>query len=36
VDGTYRAVKEMHYDPQSKEWTASWKMLVDTAMRARG
>ena len=33
VDGTYKVVKEMHYDPQKKDWVANWKMVVDTAKR---
>jgi hypothetical protein len=35
VDGTYKVVKEMHYDAQKKDWVASWKMVVDTAKRVR-
>ncbi len=35
VDGTYKVVKEMHYDAQKKDWTAKWKMVVDTAKRVR-
>jgi len=33
VDGTYKVVKEMHYDAQKKDWVANWKMVVDTAKR---
>ena len=33
VDGTYKVVKEMHYDVQKKDWVANWKMVVDTAKR---
>ena len=33
VDGTYKVVKEMHYNPQKKDWIANWKMVVDTAKR---
>ena len=25
--GTYKVVKEMHYDPQKKDWVANWKMV---------
>jgi HEAT repeat protein len=35
VNGTYKVVKEMHYDAQKKDWTAKWKMVVDTAKRVR-
>jgi HEAT repeat protein len=35
VDGTYKVVKEMHYDPQKKDWVSNWKMVVDTAKRVR-
>ena len=35
VDGTYKIVKEMNYDPQKKDWVANWKMVVDTAKRVR-
>ena len=35
VDGTYKVVKEMHYDAQNKDWSAKWKMVVDTAKRVR-
>ena len=35
VDGTYKIVKEMHYDAQKKDWVANWKMVVDTAKRVR-
>ena len=33
VIGTYKIVKEMHYDAQKKQWTAAWKMVVNTAKR---
>jgi hypothetical protein len=33
VDGTYKIVKEIHYDAQKKDWVANWKMVVDTAKR---
>ncbi len=35
VNGTYKVVKEMHYDAQKKDWVANWKMVVDTAQRVR-
>ncbi|MGC2445136.1 HEAT repeat domain-containing protein [Candidatus Binatus sp.] len=35
VDGNYKVVKEMHYDAQNKDWSAKWKMVVDTAKRVR-
>ena len=35
MDGTYKVVKEMHYDAQNKDWSAKWKMVVDTAKRVR-
>ncbi|MGA8644626.1 HEAT repeat domain-containing protein [Candidatus Binatus sp.] len=35
VNGTYKIVKEMHYDAQKKDWVANWKMVVDTAKRVR-
>jgi hypothetical protein len=35
VDGTYKVVKEMHYDAQKKDWVSNWKMVVDTAKRVR-
>jgi HEAT repeat protein len=33
VTGSYKVVKEMHYDAQKKDWVANWKMVVDTAKR---
>jgi HEAT repeat protein len=33
VQGTYKVVKEMHYDGYKKDWIANWKMVVDTAKR---
>lgn len=33
VTGTYKIVKEMHYDAQKKQWTGAWKMVVNTAKR---
>lgn len=33
VTGTYKIVKEMHYDQHNKNWTAAWKMVVNTAKR---
>jgi HEAT repeat protein len=36
VDGTYKVVKEMTYDADKKDWSASWEMLVDTSKRTGG
>jgi HEAT repeat protein len=33
VTGSYKVVKEMHYDAEKKDWVANWKMVVDTAER---
>lgn len=33
VSGTYKVIKEMHYDAQKKDWVANWKMVVATAER---
>jgi HEAT repeat protein len=33
VSGTYKIVKEMRYDKHNKNWTAAWKMVVNTAKR---
>ena len=33
VQGTYKVIKEMHYDGYKKDWVANWKMVVDTAKR---
>jgi hypothetical protein len=33
VSGTYKVIKQMHYDAKIKDWVPSWKMVVDTAKR---
>ena len=33
VQGTYKVVKEMHYDGYKRDWITNWKMVVDTAKR---
>lgn len=33
VSGTYKVIKQMHYDAKTNDWVTSWKMVVATAKR---